>query len=402
MSARVGAGGGVESVTRLRAPSADLASTYACEPTMRFSASISGGERARQGESVPRGRTTDPAFSCRQELAEASHDPMGAERNAEGFWPENAGPLGTLLPGLGRSCGEGTARYLAAIGKVNLLTANEEIALARRIQAGKDAMVGAQQGGSGATEIAERVRAGLLAERMFILANLRLVVSIAKRYRRRVQSLDFDDLIQEGTIGLIVAVSKFDYRKGFKFSTYATWWIRQTITRAIADKDRIIRVPVHMEDKISKIRSREVHLESALGRAPTVEELAESLDLEPEVVQFSRDAVRPLVALDAPVGEGGATLGDLIADEAEESPDAMATVNLRKEAVEALLGVLDARDRQVIRQRFGLADDAPQTLEEVGRQLAVTRERVRQIQAKAMETLAIPAQLRGLMDYLVG
>jgi RNA polymerase primary sigma factor len=307
-------------------------------------------------------------------------------------------PLGALIPAIAST--EGTHRYLAAIAKVNLLSREQEVWLAECMLSGKNEVTRVRKARN-PIEAAERIRLGLWAEEVFICANLRLVVNIAKRYRGRVQHLDFDDLIQDGTTGLITAVGKFDHTRGFKFSTYATFWIKQSIARAIHDTDRTIRIPTYLEEKIAKIRARESLLEVMLGRPPTDHEVAESLECEPEFIRFSRDLVRPVTALDAPVGDDGLTLSDLIKEEAPDSLETVVEDALRRKEVEALLNLLAPRDRKVIRLRYGLDED-PQTLEEVGRQMNLTRERVRQLQEKALKSLTLPAELHGLMEYLVG
>ncbi|MEA2271786.1 MAG: polymerase primary sigma factor [Solirubrobacteraceae bacterium] len=265
--------------------------------------------------------------------------------------------------------------YLRSIGRVPLLTAAEEVSLAKRIERGD---MGAKQG--------------------MVEANLRLVVSIAKGYLGR--GLTFLDLIQEGSLGLIRAVEKFDYRRGYKFSTYATWWIRQAVTRAIADKGRTIRIPVHMVEKLNKVVHVERQLVQSLGREPTPEEIAVELECSSrEVRDILRMSQQP-ISLEKPIGEEEESeLGDFVEDQAAESPFEMASENLRKENVHRALAALPQREREVIEMRFGLTGGRPRTLEEVGRAFNVTRERIRQIEShtlRKLEQLPEAQQLRGL------
>jgi RNA polymerase primary sigma factor len=284
---------------------------------------------------------------------------------------------------------EAVKNYLDGIGTYMLLTADEEVTLAKAIERGRKAEVSLAAGTGGDTaELEEAVQAGLAARRRFIQANLRLVVSIAKRYQR--SGLPFLDLVQEGNLGLIRAVEKFEYRKGFKFSTYATWWIRQSISRAIADKSRTIRVPVHMMDTIGQVQSAESDLLKRLGRAPTDAEIAEEAGLtEEKVVEAKRVAPEP-VSIFEPIGEDSAVLGDFIEDEDADDPFEMALLSLRLEDLQDVLGVLNDRERQVIVMRYGLDNTEPRTLDEVGRHFSVTRERIRQIEAKAIAKMRKP------------
>ncbi len=253
--------------------------------------------------------------------------------------------------------------YLREIGKVPLLTADQEVALAKRIE-----------------------RGDMAAKQHMIEANLRLVVSIAKGYLGR--GLSFLDLIQEGSLGLIRAVEKFDHRKGFKFSTYATWWIRQAVTRAIADKARTIRIPVHMVEKLNKVVHIERQLVQRLGREPHPEEIAEELDMTVEEVRDILRMSQLPISLEKPVGEEeDSSLGDFVQDEQAESPFDTASVSLRREDIELALASLPLRDRQVIELRYGLNGDTPRTLEEVGRAFGVTRERIRQIENNTLKKL---------------
>ncbi len=253
--------------------------------------------------------------------------------------------------------------YLNEIGRVNLLTADDEVSLAKRIEKGD-----------------------LSAKQALAEANLRLVVSIAKRYIGR--GLPFLDLMQEGNFGLLRAVEKFDYTKGFKFSTYATWWIRQAITRAIADQARTIRIPVHMVETINKLTHTQRRLQQELGREPMPEEIAIEMDLDIKKVNHILKISQDIISLEAPVGsEEDSKLGDFIEDESALSPFETAHREMIKENISSLLEYLSAREQKIIKMRFGLDDGIPHTLEEVGREFNVTRERIRQIEAKVLEKL---------------
>lgn len=266
--------------------------------------------------------------------------------------------------------------YLKEIGRVDLLSAEEEIDLAKRIEDGDEE-----------------------AKRRLAEANLRLVVSIAKRYVGR--GMLFLDLIQEGNMGLIKAVEKFDYRKGYKFSTYATWWIRQAITRAIADQARTIRIPVHMVETINKLIRVQRQLLQDLGREPSPEEIAEEMDLTPEKVREILKIAQEPVSLETPIGEeDDSHLGDFIEDQEATSPSDAAAYELLKEQLEDVLDTLTDREENVLRLRFGLDDGRTRTLEEVGKVFGVTRERIRQIEAKALRKLRHPSRSKRLKDFL--
>jgi RNA polymerase primary sigma factor len=264
--------------------------------------------------------------------------------------------------------------YLRSIGRVSLLTAPEEVALAKRIE-----------------------RGDMVAKQQMVEANLRLVVSIAKGYLGR--GLTFLDLIQEGSLGLIRAVEKFDYRRGYKFSTYATWWIRQAVTRAIADKGRTIRIPVHMVEKLNKVVHVERQLVQQLGREPTPEEIARELECSPrEVRDILRMSQQP-VSLEKPIGEEeDSELGDFVEDASAESPFEIASETLRRENVGRALAALPRREREVIEMRFGLTGERPQTLEEVGQAFNVTRERIRQIENHTLKKLEGLPEAQRLRD----
>jgi RNA polymerase primary sigma factor len=300
--------------------------------------------------------------------------------------------------------------YLKEIGKVELLTAADEVALARQIEAGLDAVarIAALEDAAGPEghvpddellPLEALVAVGFQAKKQLTEANLRLVVSIAKRYLGR--GLLFLDLIQEGNLGLIRAVEKFDYTKGFKFSTYATWWIRQAITRAIADQARTIRIPVHMVETINAVLRVQRQLLQELGREPTVEEVAERVHLPAARVREIQRIAQEPVSLETPVGqEEDSLLADFIEDQQAEAPADAAARALLAEAVGEALEELTERERQVVRLRFGLEDGQIRTLEEVGREFGVTRERVRQIEAKTLAKLRHPIRSQKLRDYL--
>lgn len=268
--------------------------------------------------------------------------------------------------------------YLREIGKIPLLTAEEELALANKVVAG------------------DKRAKDQMAE-----ANMRLVVSIAKRYSGR--GLDFLDLIQEGNTGLLRAVEKFDPSKGFKFSTYATWWIRQAITRAIADQARVIRIPVHMVETINKLLRTQRRMTQELNREPTIDELAKEMEMEPEKIEYVMKIKQDVNSLDAAVrdDEEDSVLGDFIEDEDTKSPDEAATEQLLKEQVQDILeSALSERELKIIKMRFGLEDGKNHTLEEVGHEFAVTRERIRQIEAKALAKLRKHKDAKKLYEYL--
>jgi RNA polymerase primary sigma factor len=294
--------------------------------------------------------------------------------------------------------------YLKEIGKVSLLTAQEEVDLAKRIEAGLRAVERLESGGGRVPEPQQRElkwleRDGDRAKRHLVEANLRLVVSIAKRYVGR--GMAFLDLIQEGNLGLIRAVEKFDYEKGFKFSTYATWWIRQAITRAIADQARTIRIPVHMVETINKLVRIQRQLLQDLGREPTAEEIAEQMELSSDKVREIQKISQEPVSLYTPVGEEeDSHLGDFIEDSEAVVPLERASFRLLQEQLESVLHTLSGREKEVIRLRFGLVDGQPRTLEEVGKKFGVTRERIRQIESKTLSKLRHPSRSQKLRDYL--
>ncbi len=282
------------------------------------------------------------------------------------------------LSNLGKkSVADPVRMYLKEIGRIPLLTREEEIRLAQKVEAGDP-----------------KAKKGLID------ANLRLVVSIAKKYIGR--GMTFLDLIQEGNKGLIRAVEKFDWTKGFKFSTYATWWIRQAITRSIADQARTIRIPVHMVETINKLMRTSRRLMQELGREPTPEEIGKIMEMDVEKVKEIFKIAQNTTSLEAPVGEGDddSTLGDFIADERQESPYETTSQQMLRENIEEVLSALSDREARVLRMRFGLQDNKMMTLEEVGRRFGVTRERIRQIEAKALRKLKHPSRRKKLQDFL--
>lgn len=294
--------------------------------------------------------------------------------------------------------------YLKEMAQVPLLTTEEEVELARRLEEGHRAAEKLEKAnGNLSPEQREQLRLivsdGLAAREHLIKANTRLVVSIAKKYIGR--GVPFLDLIQEGNLGLMKAVEKFDFRRGFRFSTYATWWIRQTITRAIADQGRTIRVPVHMSDRIRRLYKAARQLEQTNGRKPTPEEIADVLDLEPRKVQWMlRVSWQPL-SLEHPVGEEeDSELGSFIEDDTTPTPTESVQDHLLREKVEELLSTLTPREARILRLRFGLQNGRSYTLEEVGQKFGLTRERIRQIEGKALRRLRHPRRSRQLRDYL--
>lgn len=299
--------------------------------------------------------------------------------------------------------------YLREIGKIPLLNAEEELTLAQEIVANRDELAEtqakiAEEGVTANEKMKLKMKAQKLSrpKDKMAEANMRLVVSIAKRYSGR--GLDFLDLIQEGNTGLLRAVEKFDPDKGFKFSTYATWWIRQAITRAIADQARTIRIPVHMVETINKLLRTQRRMTQELNREPTIEELAKELEMEPEKVEYVMKIKQDITSLDAGVGRDGdeedSVLRDFIEDEESATPEESAASQLLKEQVQEILSTLSDREQKIIKMRFGLENGKSHTLEEVGQEFAVTRERIRQIEAKALAKLRKHKDSKKLHDYL--
>jgi len=293
--------------------------------------------------------------------------------------------------------------YFKEVSRVPLLTAEEEVELAQRIESGRMARAELARGNVSdrrRVELRRLVEDGWSAREHLITANSRLVISIAKKYMNR--GVPFLDLIQEGNIGLMRATKKFEYRRGHKFSTYATWWIRQAISRAVADQGRTIRVPVHMGDQINKLLRVQHELTQHLDRKPKIEELAEALEVTPDKVEHMMEVARRPLSLELPTDdEGDSTLGDFIEDQEIPLPDDTATCNLLKESLLSVLDSLPSREVRILQLRFGLLDGQAYTLEEVGRKMGVTRERVRQIQAQALSRLRHPSIKRRLRDYLL-
>jgi len=351
-------------------------------------------EPADPGEDVVEGEAVEP--DC---TAEDVGDEVDVDSSMERRLAEEPGHLkDDELEGVDDS----VRLYLREIGRVSLLTGPEEVALAKMIEKGEMALQRLRSGNLSAEErflLELDVSRGDLARKRLTEANLRLVVSVAKRYVGRGMSML--DLVQEGNIGLLRAVEKFDYRRGYKFSTYATWWIRQAITRSIADQARTIRIPVHMVETINKLVRVSRRLLQELGREPTSEEIAMEMDISPEKVREIVKASREPVSLETPVGEEeDSHLGDFIEDQTALAPAEAASRQLLKEQVEDVLDTLTQRERRVLRLRFGLEDGRSRTLEEVGREFGVTRERVRQIEAKALRKLRHPSRSKKLKDFL--
>ncbi|CAM5679686.1 RNA polymerase sigma factor OS=Streptomyces fumanus OX=67302 GN=hrdA PE=3 SV=1 [Streptomyces fumanus] len=331
-------------------------------------------------------------------------EPVGAAESAEGVGASEAVEPGPVRPETGGPSSDLFRQYLREIGRIPLLTAAEEVELARRVEAG----LFAEEKLSSTPDLDSRlahdldrlVVMGRMAKRRLIEANLRLVVSVAKRYVGR--GLTMLDLVQEGNLGLIRAVEKFDYARGYKFSTYATWWIRQAMSRALADQARTIRVPVHVVELINRVVRVQRRMLQERGCEPTPAEVAAHLDLLPERVSEVLRLAQEPVSLHAPVGEeDDVALGDLIEDGDAASPVESAAFLLLREHLEAVLSTLGERERKVVQLRYGLVDGRPRTLEEIGRIFGVTRERIRQIESKTLNKLrdhAFADQLRGYLD----
>ena len=330
-------------------------------------------------------------------LAEQGVEVLESQQETEDVTRVDEGDLGKRAP-----TSDLVRIYLREIGRVPLLTAEDEVELAKSIEAGlfaeeklanTDVLSGMER-----LDLELLAREGARAKQRLIEANLRLVVSIAKRYVGR--GMLFLDLIQEGNLGLIRAVEKFDYTKGFKFSTYATWWIRQAITRAIADQARTIRIPVHMVETINKLVRVQRQMHQDLGREPTPEEIGQEMGLTPaRVMEIQRIAQEP-VSLQSPIGEEDSDLGDFIEDADAVVPMEAAAFILLQDQLEDILGTLSDREQRIIQLRFGLADGHPRTLEEVGREFGVTRERIRQIESKTLAKLRHPSRAQMLREYL--
>ena len=334
----------------------------------------------------------DPTKEPPADWEPGPEDEMDAEVMANAKWDELHDGFGIVVADLESSLDDPVRMYLREIGRVPLLSAEEEVKLAQRMERGKVERLKPSPN-------RRLIDDGEEAQRRLTEANLRLVVSVAKKYIGRGMSLL--DLIQEGNIGLIRAVEKFDYTKGYKFSTYATWWIRQAITRAIADQARTIRIPVHMVETINRLIRISRRLLQDLGREPTSEEIAEQMDITAEKVREIIKVSQEPVSLETPIGEeDDSHLGDFIEDHTALAPADAASHQLLKEQVEDVLDSLTERERKVLQLRFGLDDGRSRTLEEVGKEFHVTRERIRQIEAKALRKLRHPSRSRKLKDYL--
>jgi RNA polymerase primary sigma factor len=329
------------------------------------------------------------------EIDEAREDEL-AEEEALGEEPEEEADLSNI------DADDTVGLYLKEVGRVPLLTAEEEVTLSKRIERGRRAR---EELASRVVSIKRRfdlqglIEDGWAAREHLITANSRLVISVAKKYMGR--GVPFLDLIQEGNIGLIRAAKKFDYRRGHKFSTYATWWIRQAVTRAIADQGRTIRVPVHMGDQINKLLRVSHQLTQKLGRDPTTDELADALTVSSKKVETMIQVARRPLSLETPTDEEeDSVLGDFIQDEESPAPAETVTRNLLHEHLQDVLNTLPPREVRILQLRYGLLDGQSYTLEEVGRKMGVTRERVRQIEAQALSRLRHPSHRRRLVDYL--
>ncbi len=321
-------------------------------------------------------------------------DEVDVEVISQAKWDDLHDGFGIVVADLESSLDDPVRMYLREIGRVPLLSAEEEVRLAKRMERGRLELLK-----PATNRDYLLIEDGEEAQRRLTEANLRLVVSVAKKYIGRGMSLL--DLIQEGNIGLIRAVEKFDYTKGYKFSTYATWWIRQAITRAIADQARTIRIPVHMVETINRLIRISRRLLQDLGREPTSEEIAEQMEISPEKVREIIKVSQEPVSLETPIGEeDDSHLGDFIEDHTALAPADAASHQLLKEQVEDVLESLTERERKVLQLRFGLDDGRSRTLEEVGKEFHVTRERIRQIEAKALRKLRHPSRSRKLKDYL--
>jgi RNA polymerase primary sigma factor len=295
-------------------------------------------------------------------------------------------------------------QYLREIGQYPLLTDVDEVELAKAIELGNASEEEIATPKKKLTpkkriDLQKKVKAGKAAKRRFIQSNLRLVVSIAKKYSAA--GLPLLDLIQEGNLGLMRAVEKFDYRRGFKFSTYATWWIRQAITRAIADKARTIRIPVHMVETLYRVRKVQAELLEQLGREATIDEIAAAAEMTPDKVREAFRVLPEPISIHEPIGDEDAELGDFIEDESTEGPFEAAALKLRQEDLWRMLDSLSDREKKVLALRFGLLTGEPRTLEEVGQEFALTRERIRQIEAKALSKLRHPSSPGRLRDMVM-
>jgi RNA polymerase primary sigma factor len=338
-----------------------------------------------------------------EEEAETEPDLTKLDNSPLDFNP--TGIESAFLPNLENiSADDSVGLYLKEMSRVPLLTLEEEVSLAQRIERAKQSKARlSKMNGKGATrqreELEDMVQDGILAREHLIKANTRLVVSVAKKYIGR--GVAFLDLIQEGNLGLMKAVSKFEYQRGFRFSTYATWWIRQTITRSIADQSRTIRIPVHMTDRLRMMYKAAHRLEQCFGRPPTQEELCLEMGVGHDKLQWMLEVARIPVSLESPVGdEDDSELGMFVEDTITPSPAQITYENMLRERVEQVLSTLSPREARILRLRFGLENGHPYTLEEVGHKFGLTRERIRQIEGKALRRLRHPCRARLLREYL--
>ncbi|MFW6115436.1 MAG: sigma-70 family RNA polymerase sigma factor [Chloroflexota bacterium] len=346
----------------------------------------------------------DDIFILMQEAGIDVYEDEDEAREQTNSPSEENSSNGNDAPDLSRiSTSDTVGLYFKEMSQVPLLATEEEVRLAKAIEAGRHAQEILNSNGTGMEErerLERRIEAGIAAREHLIKANTRLVVSIAKKYMGR--GVPFLDLIQEGNLGLMKAVKKFDYTRGYRFSTYATWWIRQTITRSIADQGRTIRVPVHMSDRIRRLYKASRKLEQEYGRQPTPEEIAEEMDLDPDKVRWMlRVSWRPM-SLERPIGDDGESdeLGSFIEDRSTPMPTDNASQRLLAEKIQEMLTTLSPREARILRLRFGLVDGCSHTLEEVGQRFGLTRERIRQIEGKALRRLRHPRRSRELQDYL--
>ncbi|MGE5221194.1 MAG: sigma-70 family RNA polymerase sigma factor [Omnitrophica WOR_2 bacterium] len=344
-------------------------------------------------------RLNDLMTVLREQGVEISDDAIEFNVESEGF--VDSGPSLNLEP---IATEDTVGLYLKEMSRVPLLSVEEEINLAKRIEQGR-IIRSARTGSNGRNGSKPRidqdavVQDAILAREHLIKANTRLVVSIAKKYVGR--GVPFLDLIQEGNLGLMKSIEKFDYRRGFRFSTYATWWIRQTITRAIADQGRTIRVPVHMTDRIRQMYKVAHEMEQKLGRPATIEELAEEMKIEPRKLNWMQQVSWVPLSLESPVGDDeDSEFGMFVEDDITPTPSQTAYENMLREKVEEVLNTLSPREARILRLRFGLDHDRPYTLEEVGQKFGLTRERIRQIEGKALRRLRHPCRARLLREYV--
>jgi RNA polymerase primary sigma factor len=340
--------------------------------------------------------------TLREAAREQEQEPGTGQHEPPVSGGDDEGPPAARVTAVGATA-DPVKDYLKQIGRVRLLTAGQEVELAKRIEAGLFAghklAAGQDLSAEARTDLEQVTEDGRTARDHLVEANLRLVVSLARRYTGR--GMLFLDLIQEGNLGLIRAVEKFDYARGYKFSTYATWWIRQAITRAMADQARTVRLPVHMVEAIGRLALVQRQLLQDLGREPTSDELAAGLDMTLEKVTELRKYAREPVSLHIPLGEDGdSELGDLIEDSEAIQPGEAVGFILMQEQLHSVLGMLSEREAGIVSMRFGLADGQPKTLDEIGKVYGVTRERIRQIESRTMSKLRHPSQSKLLRDYL--